>query len=195
MLLNGSPYGFFHVGQGIHQWNPISSFLFIMWSEVLSRLMLQEECNGRIQGVKLSCMCLSISHLQFADDIILFAQANVGEATQIREFFDRYCLQSRQLVNVAKSSLFFIWNSSTTTQESVSFILQYRVAPTKACYLGLPLNYDLNKRSWFKEIKDQICSKFQGRRTKLQSQAGQLTLLRSVATTLSSYTMSIFSIF
>lgn len=36
--------------------------------------------------------------------------------------------------------------------------------------LGLPPNYDLSKRNWFKEIKDRICSEFQGLRTKVPSQ-------------------------
>lgn len=98
----------------------------------------------------------------------------------------------------------FSWNSSMTTQESVNPaqikikkesvnpILQYWVAPIKDCYLVLLLNYYLNKRNWFKKIKDWIYFKFQGWRTKLLSQARWLTLLKYAATTLSSYTISVF---
>lgn len=36
--INGSPIGFIHPKRGIHQSDPLSPFLFIMGSEVLSRL-------------------------------------------------------------------------------------------------------------------------------------------------------------
>jgi hypothetical protein len=43
ILFNGSPYGFISPGKGLRQGDPLSPFLFIMGSEVFSRLMFKEE--------------------------------------------------------------------------------------------------------------------------------------------------------
>lgn len=52
ILLNGSPFDFFKTGRGLGQGNPISPFLFINGSKVLSRLNLREEQRGNIKGIK-----------------------------------------------------------------------------------------------------------------------------------------------
>jgi hypothetical protein len=75
ILLDGSPFGFFKPSQGLRQGDPLSPFLFILGSEVLSRLFLKEEQLGNLHGIKIARNSPPISHLLFADDIIIFSKA------------------------------------------------------------------------------------------------------------------------
>ena len=64
ILLNGSAFGFFSLGRGLRQGDPLSPFLFILVSEVFSRLMFKEERNGCLKGLRIARNCPSIHHLR-----------------------------------------------------------------------------------------------------------------------------------
>lgn len=61
-----------------------------MCSKVLSRLLLREEQRGNLQGIKVGCDALSISHLLFADDLLLFTKATDREAMKLDECLAKY---------------------------------------------------------------------------------------------------------
>lgn len=46
-----------------------SSLLFILCSEVLSRLLIREEEAGRLKGIKVGRQAPAIAHLLFADNL------------------------------------------------------------------------------------------------------------------------------
>lgn len=80
MLLNGSPFGQIPLERGIRQGDPLSPFLFVLFLELLSRMLLKLEADGDIQGIKLNRLAPSITHLLFADDILIFCEASAGQA-------------------------------------------------------------------------------------------------------------------
>ena len=53
ILLNGSPYRVFQSSRGIRKGDPLSPFLFILMAEGLSRLILNQERNGDLRGLKI----------------------------------------------------------------------------------------------------------------------------------------------
>ena len=73
ILLNDSPFSFFKPKRGLRQGDPLSPFLFILAAEVLARLIEREAVNNKIIGYKLAPDLMPISHLQFADDLFIFA--------------------------------------------------------------------------------------------------------------------------
>lgn len=52
-------------------------------------------------------VCVSISHLLFADDSVIFCQASVQEVQGVLEVLDYYTDGSEQFINREKGSLFF----------------------------------------------------------------------------------------
>lgn len=58
--------------------------------------------------VKIARNSLSISHLFYANNIMIFLRANIREAVNIQPILDNYCLWSVQSINFKKSSFFFL---------------------------------------------------------------------------------------
>ena len=53
VLINGTPHGFFEPSRGIRQGDPLSPYLFILCSDVLSSLFSQATGKGRSKAFKL----------------------------------------------------------------------------------------------------------------------------------------------
>jgi hypothetical protein len=115
ILLNGSPYGHIAPERGLRQGDPLSPFLFILGSEVFSRLLLKEERSGNIKGMRIARNSPAINHLLFADDLLIFGKATLLEASSIKSCLDKYCAWSGQTVNASKSSIRFSKNTNPTT--------------------------------------------------------------------------------
>lgn len=64
LLLNGNITSSFEPKKGLRQGDSLSLYLFILCSEVLSRLL---EKDSKIQGIKISKTALEITHLMYAD--------------------------------------------------------------------------------------------------------------------------------
>lgn len=61
-------------------------------------------------------------------------------------------------------------------------------------YLGLPSLVGRSKKTIFRYLKDKVYQKIQGWSSKLLSRAGKAVMIRNVAQTIPSYTMSCFLI-
>ena len=77
ILINGSPEGFFEGSRGLHQGDPLSPLLFDIVMEGLSRLLDRAVLRGLVSGFSMgnSDQQLVISHLLFADDTLIFCDA------------------------------------------------------------------------------------------------------------------------
>ena len=107
ILINGSPYSFFKPKRGLRQGDHLSPFLFILTTEVLARLIEREAANNKISGYKLAPNFMPITHLQFADDLFIFAQADKENMGSIKACLDTYSYWFGQKVNFLKSVVLF----------------------------------------------------------------------------------------
>jgi hypothetical protein len=192
IILNGSPFGKFSPERGLRQGDPLSPFLFILGTEVISRLLYREEALGNIRGLKISRHSPAIHHLLFADDLLIFGKATPKEAKSIQTCLEKYCLWSGQSINPGKSSIRFSKNTNPSTSALILDLLPFSPNPTKSIYLGLPILFGNSKRAAFQFIYDRVYSKMEGWRAKTLSQASRLMLIKSVAASIPSYAMSTF---
>ena len=74
VLVNGSPTEFFSASRGIRQGDPLSPLLFLLVMEVFTRMLEAASNVGLISGFSVGPgnATLSISHLLFADNTIIF---------------------------------------------------------------------------------------------------------------------------
>lgn len=79
ILLNGAPFGLFKASRGLRQGDPLFLFLYVLITEILTRIIRREEERGLIHGIKIARAAHSIFNLLFADDVMLFCRANEGK--------------------------------------------------------------------------------------------------------------------
>lgn len=81
VLLNGGQLDPFLPSRGIRQGDPLSPYLFIMCMELLS-FLIEDKCSFHLwDPLQVSRNGLAFLHLMFADDLILFAKADLKNNT------------------------------------------------------------------------------------------------------------------
>lgn len=137
---------FFKPGRGLCQGDPLSPFLFVLVTEVLSRIIKREEQRNKIHGIKISRSAPPITNLLFVDDVILFCRANSGDARAVHHCLQTYARWSGQVVNVGKSFIHFSNNMNPDQKEVMTNIFRLPPAQKAVKYLGLPLCMPKSKR-------------------------------------------------
>ena len=91
VLVNGGKSEQFKPSRGLRQGDPLSAYLFIIGQEVLSRLLEKEFVLKNIDGVKASARAPPITHVMYANDIILFSKATRNNVAAIVKCIQKYC--------------------------------------------------------------------------------------------------------
>ncbi|CAA7036802.1 unnamed protein product [Microthlaspi erraticum] len=138
VLINGEAKGHISPSRGLRQGDPLSPFLFIILTEALVGLIQGAEEEGRIQGLKIARNCPVISHLLYADDSLFFCKADIQQCTKLMRIIEVYDEASGQLLNAAKSSIFFGNKVPMDTRTELKRTLGINQEGGMGMYLGLP---------------------------------------------------------
>lgn len=106
VLVNGSPTPEFSLQRGLRQGDPLSPFMFNILGEFFHQLMEVAKEKGLIMGVKISTAMNNFTHLQFADDTIIFLSSDVDNVMNMKIILQCFQLISGLKINFSKGSLF-----------------------------------------------------------------------------------------
>ena len=107
IVFNGEALDPIYPSRGIRQGDPISPYLFIICMDFLGQL-IEEKCSVKLWNpIKTSQRGPSVSHLMFADDLVLFAKADNTNCCAIRDVIEEFCKMSGQTISEDKSRVFF----------------------------------------------------------------------------------------
>jgi len=101
-MLNRLPFGFFGSNRGIRQGDPLSPYIFLLAMEFWTLHMDLTTAAGRIRPVKRGSANY-VSHLLFADDILVFCKANRASFQEIELLLQNLSLNTGLSINKAKS--------------------------------------------------------------------------------------------
>ena len=107
ILFNGEAQGLICPSRGIRQGDPLSPYIFILCSEVLSGLCTKAQSIGSLAGVLVARASQKINHLFFADDTMFFTKTTPTSVNALKEVLTKYEAASGQMINTAKSSITF----------------------------------------------------------------------------------------
>ncbi|GMI67424.1 hypothetical protein HRI_000411700 [Hibiscus trionum] len=193
ILLNGTPTMEFKMKRGLRQGDPLSPFLFIIVTEALHKLLDTAEVRGAIKGIKIAEPLNSITHLQFADDTILFFQPEKSYLKNVKKILRCFEVCSGLSINFKKSGIAGVGTHPDTLN---------MLATTCGCskiklpftYLGIPLGSDPRQIATWDPIVERCQSKLAGWKGRSLSFAGRVVLINSVLSALPLYFMSLFII-
>ncbi|KAF7844395.1 reverse transcriptase [Senna tora] len=129
---------------------------------------------------------ISISHLLFADDVLMFAKTDSESIYAIKSVLDRFLQCSGLSVNSGKSSIWFSPNTPNSDRTFASRSLGFGESPKPGKYLGFHLGVS-KRASDFKPIVDKVLDKVENWKAKFLSKAGKVTLINFVCVPLVSY--------
>lgn len=129
LLINGSPSDWFPISCGLRQGCPLSPYLFILGSELLSTYLHGAIQLKLLRAYKPSPQGPVISHILYADDCLLTARATVCDALMLKSILEAYCDTTGQAINYSKSHIIFspILPLLLRSRFSISFKLQLSV--------------------------------------------------------------------
>ncbi|KAK4269265.1 hypothetical protein QN277_022449 [Acacia crassicarpa] len=99
ILWNGSKQEVFAPSKGLRQGDPLSPYLFVLGMEKLSHMITDEVNNGRWKALRMGRHGVEISHLLFADDLLLICEADRANMSTVMEVLHRFGEVSGQRVN------------------------------------------------------------------------------------------------
>ncbi|XP_041995737.1 uncharacterized protein LOC121745859 [Salvia splendens] len=179
ILINGSPSGFFKSSRGLRQGDPLSPSLFILAADYLSRLL-----DRLILGRKEMRFCtarysMGVSHLAYADDILIFTQARRTSVRKLKNCLKHYMEVSGQLINEGKSC-FYIDKKYDGWAAGVKSVGGFQQGQMPCTYLGVPIFRGRNKTNLYLFIRDKISEKINSWSHRQLSFRGRLTLIKSI---------------
>ena len=157
--------------------------------ERLSHMITAAVSQGDWKPIKMGRRGVPLSHLFFADDLIVFSQANSQQVQVIKQILNTFSKASRQKVNQNKTVVLFSNNISCVEKATLSNHLGFQQTDSLGRYLGVPLLSSRGSSNTYKYILERIRSKLAGWKRNSLSLAGRITLAKSVLTTIPFYTM------
>lgn len=166
--------------RGLRQGDPLSPYLFVLCMETLShsiRTTIESKtwcpCQASRSGPR-------VSHLFFANDLLLFGEATSRQARVMETILQRCCMESGQKVNLEKSWICYAPNTPIGIGHTISH--NFGIPQTKelGSYLGVPLLHGRAALTHFRYLMERIQQKRSGWKQYTLSHAARLILMQTV---------------
>ncbi|PKU87427.1 Putative ribonuclease H protein [Dendrobium catenatum] len=174
VAINGSLEGFFSSTSGLRQGCPLSSYLFTIVMDGLSECFEEAKRFNHFSGISLGN--LAITHLLYADDLLVFSKANLEEADHLKSILQRFADSAGLNINPAKSSILFSKNCQLS--QAISDLLNIPLTDSPLKYLGLPIFYKRISQIDFQPLIMKVTKALEGWKVKMLSFGGRVQYMR-----------------
>ncbi|PKU60002.1 putative mitochondrial protein [Dendrobium catenatum] len=148
--INGGISNWIEGKSGFHQGCPLSPFLFIICSQLLSNGFFSE---GQDHGIRIAPNTQRISHLLYAEDVLLFSDAKVKSIKKVKNILVDYCAWTGLSLNTQKSALIFNKSVNIRRRKKIVRLLEIKQVEEME-YLGTKFALRKLKKTDFKGLLD-----------------------------------------
>ncbi|GKD65820.1 RNA-directed DNA polymerase, eukaryota, reverse transcriptase zinc-binding domain protein, partial [Tanacetum coccineum] len=163
--INGERVGYFSGGRGLRQGDPMSPYLFTLVMEAFNLIMRKNIKDTAEFKFHHGCQKLGITHLCFADDLLVFCHGDHKSVNVIKKALEEFSSYSGLKANMGK-------------------------LPVR--YLGVPLLTKKITATDCKPLVEKVKSRILDWRNKALSYSGRLQLIASVLSAMQIYWASVF---
>ncbi|KAL2512765.1 Uncharacterized protein Adt_18365 [Abeliophyllum distichum] len=178
------------IQRGLRQGDPISPSLFILAADYFSRILTRQYQQIASMAYRHGGDAL-ISHLCFADDMIIFANGQKQSIRRVLHCIEHYERASGQLVNRDKSGIILPRRATIQQIYRLEHLTGFRHQQQPVTYLGVPLFKGHRKIFLYDDLIQKVRSRISGWASRLLSPGGRITLIRSVLSSLPLYLLQI----
>lgn len=194
VIMNGTYKGYFQASQGLRHGDPLSPYLFIVMEEVLTRLLKKNFATGRIGTFSHPVGAPLVSHLLYADDLLVFANGQKKSIKSLMDTLATYEKWSGQKISKEKSAIFMSKLINNSRRLGLLRITGFKEGTFPVTYLGAPLFLGRLTSRMMEPLVDNIWKNVVGWKFKLLSQGGRLILVRHVLSSMPIHLLSVLSI-
>ena len=166
--------------------------LFLVMMEVFSKMMKRAKRADLLRGFRANSRRgegVCVSHLLFADDTILFCDADEEQILHVQMHLLCFQAMTGLKVNALKSEM--VSNGEVPNVHVLAEILGCRIGSLPMTYLGMPLGASHKSPTVWNPIFEKIKRKLAGCKKMCLSKSGRLTLLKSTLSNLPTYYLSL----
>lgn len=176
----------------MRQGDPLSPLLFCLAEDVLSRSITNLVEEGKLDLIKGTRHIPVPCHTFYADDLMIFCKGKMSGLNNLKDLFHKYALNSGQVINCSKSTIYSNSISNIRMNRTVQF-LNFNIGTLPFNYLEVLIFKGKPKASHFQPVVDKICVKLSTWKASLLSMAGRVQLIRSVIQSMMMYNISLYS--
>ncbi|XP_024009435.1 uncharacterized protein LOC112084518 [Eutrema salsugineum] len=192
--VNGELAGFFRSSRGLRQGCSLSPYLFVICMNVLSK-KLDGAAQRRDIGYHPKCQNLPLTHLSFADDIMVFTDGKkrslISTVEGVLQVFESFAKISGLRISLEKS-IIFMAGVPQAERELILSDFTFAAGQLPVRYLGLPLLSKGMTRADYQPLIEKIRASISSWTVRHISYAGRLQLIRSVLMSICNFWLTAF---
>ncbi|GJY93858.1 putative non-LTR retroelement reverse transcriptase [Tanacetum coccineum] len=188
--VNGELARFFPSARGLRQGCSLSPYLFVICMNVLSK-KIDEAAINKCIGLHLGCQNMNLTHLCFADDLMVFVEGDKRSIEGALAVFDDFAIHSGLRISLEKSTIYMAGITNDVKEDILTdFPFEYGILPVR--YLGLPLFTKKMRAADLAPLIEKIKLQISTWMARQLSFVGRLQLLSSVILSLTNFWMAAF---
>ncbi|KAG7563869.1 Reverse transcriptase zinc-binding domain [Arabidopsis suecica] len=188
--VNGELAGYFQSSRGLRQGCALSPYLFVISMDVLSK-MLDKAAGAQKFGYHPRCKSMGLTHLSFADDLMVLSDGKVRSLEGIVEVFDEFAKRSGLKISMEKSTV-YLAGQSDITHLNIANRFPFSIGQLPVRYLGLPLVTKRLSSTDCLPLLEQIRKRITSWTSRFLSYAGRLNLISSVLWSICNFWLAAF---
>ncbi|WOH11192.1 hypothetical protein DCAR_0830672 [Daucus carota subsp. sativus] len=193
VLVNGSPTTEFRPSRGLRQGDPLFPLIFNLVGEALSCMLVKGANENLYRGITLKDTSNTITHLQFADDVILFLNDDYSSILGVKRLLQCFQIISGMKVNFSKSQVYG-FHIDGEVKKKWARQLNCILGSVPFRYLGAQIGASPTSIKFWDPLIERFKRKVNGYEASKISMAGRAVLLQATIDSTPVYWLSLYKI-